>query len=109
MKKPAVVVVDADQENGQEFCIVLQGLNYDAVPLTSLEELDQHIRKNQDFTVILNLDSVSADQHFFRAVKKRHPRLYPNSSTIRGWRKWWGRTCMPAWSGLWIWRSLTTG
>jgi DNA-binding NtrC family response regulator len=76
MKKPAVVVVDADQENGQEFCIVLQGLNYDAVPLTSLEELDQHIRKNQDFTVILNLDSVSADQHFFRAVKKRHPRLY---------------------------------
>ena len=76
MKKPAVLVVDADQGNGREFCTVLKGLNYDAVLLNSLKELEQHIRRNQDFTVVLNLDSVSADQHFFRAVKKRHPRLY---------------------------------
>ena len=76
MKKPAVLVVDADQGNGQEFCTVLKGLEYDAVLLSSLTELEKHIRRNQDFTVILNLDSVSADQHFFRAVKKKHPRLY---------------------------------
>jgi DNA-binding NtrC family response regulator len=76
MKKPVVVVVDAEQGKGQQFCTLLQGLNYAAVPLDSLGELEKYIRRNQDLAVILNLDTVAVDQHFFRAVKKRHPRLH---------------------------------
>jgi DNA-binding NtrC family response regulator len=70
-KNPEVMVIDADQTRCQEVCVFLGQLDYRATPFNSLADLDKHLTHQQSGVVLLDLDTVPVDNHFFRDLRKR--------------------------------------
>lgn len=75
MGKPGVVVMDTDLKQGQEVCALLKKLDYWATPCPSLQALERHLQKNSPQVLILNLDTVAADNQFFRTLKRENRHL----------------------------------
>lgn len=71
-EKLEVMVIDADPASCREVCAFLGQGNYRATPLYSLADLEKHLARQQSGVVILDLDTVPVDNHFFRDLKKRH-------------------------------------
>jgi DNA-binding NtrC family response regulator len=72
MQEP-VVVVDADEQQRQEMCAVLEREDYRTVSLHSLATLNQEIQEGTRRVVILDLDTIPVDNRFFRGLKKENP------------------------------------
>lgn len=71
-----VAVVDADVQSCREVCDLLEQASIPAAPLHSLEELRKHLREEQDRVLIIDLDTLSVDNTFFRSLKKQYPNLH---------------------------------
>jgi DNA-binding NtrC family response regulator len=71
-KNLEVMVIDADQTQCREVCALLGQGDYRATPLYSLAGLEKHLARQQSGVVLLDLDTVPVDNHFFRDLKKRH-------------------------------------
>jgi DNA-binding NtrC family response regulator len=71
-----VAVVDADVQNCQELCALLEQASIPVAPLYSLEDLREQLSKEQVKALIVDLDSLSVDNSFFRNLKKQNPYLY---------------------------------
>ncbi|MDI6852095.1 MAG: hypothetical protein QME75_00625 [Deltaproteobacteria bacterium] len=76
MKKPGVVVVAGDRQDGKKFCSLLTDLNYVAALIHHPDDLEGFIKKSPNVAVIFDLDTVRPDKQFFRGLKKKHPRLF---------------------------------
>lgn len=70
-KKQEVMVIDADQMSCREVCVLLEQLGCRATPLHSPADLEKHLTGWQTGVVLLDLDTVPVDNHFFRDLKKR--------------------------------------
>ncbi len=75
MERPEVMIVNADKTRGREVCVWLQRLDYQATALHSLADLERHLADHQSGVLIVDLDTVPADNHFFRDLRKRHRRI----------------------------------
>jgi DNA-binding NtrC family response regulator len=73
--KPAVAVVDADEQQCGKLCALLQHLDYRPTPLYSLIDLEVYLTSHPDGIVILDMDTVAVDNRFFRELKRRAPGL----------------------------------
>lgn len=71
-KKTEVMVVDADPANCREVCALLGQGDYRATPLDSLADLEKYLAQQPSGVVVLDLDTVPVDNHFFRNLKKKH-------------------------------------
>jgi DNA-binding NtrC family response regulator len=76
LPKPAVAIVDADEAQCGKACAMLQQIDYRATPLYSLLDLEAYLKSHPDGIVILDMDSVPADNRFFRELKRKAPGLY---------------------------------
>lgn len=76
MEKPGVVVINADQKQSQEICALLHRLNYPVTSLESLGDLEEHLQGNPFGVVILDLDTVPADNQFFRTFKRKNKDIH---------------------------------
>jgi len=76
MKKPVLVVVAGERQQGLDCCRLLEKLNYGAVTLSSLAELEGYLQKSPEVAVILDLDTVPADNQFLRSLKRSYSRLH---------------------------------
>ena len=76
MGKPGVVVVAGDRQDGKQFCEQLTNLNFTAALIHRPEDLEGFIQRSPNIAVIFDLDTVRPDNQFFRALKKRHPRIH---------------------------------
>lgn len=76
MNKPEVMVVAGDRQHGEQFCKLISALNYAATLIHQPEDLEGFIQKGLNIAVIFDLDTVRPENQFFRALKKRHPRLH---------------------------------
>jgi len=76
MKKPDIVVIDRDLQNGQQFCTLLKKLNYSAVLISVWEDLEKKLAQGFQTAVILDLDSVAVPSAGVRALRKKFPRLH---------------------------------
>jgi DNA-binding NtrC family response regulator len=74
MKKPAVLVV-SDGGPGQQVCSLLQDLDYPAALISSLNDLEQELKKDAGVAVILDLDTVAVNNQFLRGLRKKHRQL----------------------------------
>jgi DNA-binding NtrC family response regulator len=74
--KPAVAVVDADEQQCGKFCALLRRLDYLPTPLSSLSDLEIYLKSHPDGIVILDMDTVKTDNRFFRELKRQAPNLY---------------------------------
>lgn len=71
-KNLEVMVIDADPASCREVCAWLGQREFRATPLHSLADLEKHLAQQPSGVVILDLDTVPVDNHFFRDLKKRH-------------------------------------
>ncbi len=76
MRKPLVLMVTGDRQDGKRFCGLLGAMHYHARLLTSLEELQVSLQEGSDVAVILDLDTIPADKQFFRTLRKSYPQLH---------------------------------
>ena len=76
LPKPAVAVVDADEQQCGVVCEMLRQFDYRATPLHSLPDLQAHLEAHPDQVAILDMDSVAADNRFFRELKRKVPGVY---------------------------------
>jgi DNA-binding NtrC family response regulator len=76
LPKPAVAVVDGDEQQCGKLCAMLQKLDYRATPLHSLPDLQAHLEAHPDQVAILDMDTVPADNRFFRELKRQAPGLH---------------------------------
>jgi DNA-binding NtrC family response regulator len=73
--KPAVAIVDADEQQCGELCALLRHLDYRPTPLSALSDLEIYLKSHPDGIVILDMDTVKTDNRFFREIKRQAPRL----------------------------------
>jgi DNA-binding NtrC family response regulator len=73
MKKPGVLVVNADRQESLAVVSLLSGLTYQATSLQGLDDLESHLQANPTRVVLLDLDTMRPNNQFFRLFKKRHP------------------------------------
>jgi DNA-binding NtrC family response regulator len=71
-----VAVVDADVQHCQEVCALLEQANIPVAPLYSLEDLPEHLRREQVGVLIIDLDTLPVDNNFFRKLKKQYRNLH---------------------------------
>jgi DNA-binding NtrC family response regulator len=71
-----VTVIDADVQYCRELCALLEEANILAAPLHSLEDLPEHLRKDQVGVLIVDLDNLPVNNNFFRSLKKQYPYLH---------------------------------
>jgi len=76
LPKPAVAVMDADEQQCGMVCEMLRQLDYRATPLHSLPDLQAHLEAHPYAVVILDMDSVAVDNRFFRELKRKFPGIY---------------------------------
>lgn len=68
-----VVVLDADEKQCQALCALLEDLNYRAIPMHSLPDLEKYIHESACRAVILDLDTVPVDNLVIRELKRKKP------------------------------------
>ena len=72
MQKP-ILVVDSNAERCLELCALLGQEDYTTTPLHSLQDLEENILQGGFRVVVLDLDGLTADNHFFRDLKRKNP------------------------------------
>jgi DNA-binding NtrC family response regulator len=70
-----VAVVDADKQNCRELCALLKQAGVPVAPLYSLEDLPEHLRREQVAVLLVDLDTLPVNNNFFRSLKKQYPNL----------------------------------
>jgi DNA-binding NtrC family response regulator len=76
LPKPAVALVDADEQQCGMVCDMLRQLDYRATALHSMLDLQAHLEAHPEAVVIMDMDSVAADNRFFRNLKRQVPGVY---------------------------------
>jgi len=71
-----IVVLDANKEQCQGLCAMLDEQNFRATPLHSLKDLRKIIEENPYNVLILDLDTIQADKRLFRKLKRSKPSLF---------------------------------
>lgn len=71
----SVAVVDADEQYCRELCTMLEQASIPVAPLYSLENLNEHLRKEPVRVLIVDLDTLPVDNNFFRNLKRQNPNL----------------------------------
>jgi DNA-binding NtrC family response regulator len=70
-----IIVMDADPEEPQGLCLLLERNHYEAAHLLKLPDLIDHIRQNPCHALILDLDSLPVDNRFIRNLSRENPGL----------------------------------
>ena len=76
MERLSVVVVAADIHYCRELGALLNQAGTSAAMLFSLEDLPEHLRKEQVGVLIIDLDTLPVDNNFFRKIKKQYHNLH---------------------------------
>ena len=73
--KNEVAVLDPDDEQCRSFCTLLADHDFTAIPLDSIESMNQYIGGADCRAVILNLDKLPVTNKIFREFKKKRPMI----------------------------------
>lgn len=71
-----VAVVAADVQYCQEVCGLLEEADIPVTPVYSLEDLPEHLKREQVAVLIVDLDNLPVNNNFFRSLKKQYPNLH---------------------------------
>ncbi|MDF1592050.1 MAG: hypothetical protein P1P89_11090 [Desulfobacterales bacterium] len=70
------VVFDNDQSQCLALCNLLEGRDYQTVPVYLLSDLNSLLQKKSCLVVIIDLDTVSLDNRTIRDLTKKYPEVY---------------------------------
>ncbi|UCG12398.1 MAG: hypothetical protein JSU72_18185, partial [Deltaproteobacteria bacterium] len=70
-----ILVVNANEKQNRELCAVLERESYVTRPLHSLRDLEDKVNESGCRVMLVDLDSLSVDDRFFRELKRKSPKL----------------------------------
>jgi DNA-binding NtrC family response regulator len=76
MGKLNVAVADADIRHCREICGLLEQAGIPVGQVSSLEDLSEHLKREQVGVLIVDLDTLPVNNSFFRSLKKQYPNLH---------------------------------
>ena len=71
-----IVVLDADQEQCQELCALLEGRHYRAVPMHSLPALEKYLQESECLTAICDLNTVPLENRVISELTAKNPGVF---------------------------------
>lgn len=71
-----IVVVDANEEQCQQLCAVLEARHYRANPLYSFLDLERYLQGSACLVVVLDLNTLSLDNRVIRDLTIKNPGVY---------------------------------
>lgn len=74
--KGSIIVIDGDKQTCRAVCDLLESHHYVGIPSYTSVDVDPLLEKTSCPLVILDLDTVTVDNRFFRDLKKRCPGLF---------------------------------
>lgn len=83
--KPVVLIVDPDEQNASAVCQVVLRLDFEPIYLSSLDELSKVVNKAGMAAILINIDTLSINNHFFFNLKKDNPTLLILGFSQRLW------------------------
>jgi DNA-binding NtrC family response regulator len=75
MDRP-ILVVDADKEQCQELCCMLEERHYRTIPIYSMSNLHRWIQESGCIVVLLDIDTISVDNRVVRELTVKNPGVY---------------------------------
>jgi DNA-binding NtrC family response regulator len=76
VSKKKILVLDADAENCQRLCEILEKRCYPVASLYSLFDLEDTIEKGGYLAIIIDIDSVAVDNRVMRELTVSYPEIY---------------------------------
>jgi DNA-binding NtrC family response regulator len=74
--KREIVILGADGKQCQVLCSMLEELNYPAIPIQSLTNLERYLRGSTSMAVILDIDTVPVNNRVIRELTVKNPGIY---------------------------------
>jgi DNA-binding NtrC family response regulator len=74
MQKP-IVITNADEEQCQELCAILEREHFSTTALHSRVSLEKENQRVEPQMAILDLDTLSVDNRLFKDLKRKNPAL----------------------------------
>ena len=74
--KKRIVVLDTDEQHSKALCTMLEAKQYHAVPMRSLDSIQEYIQKSSCLAVILDVDNESVDNRSIRQMTIDNPEIY---------------------------------
>ncbi len=71
-----IAVVDADENQCQELCALLEEKGYQTTPMDSIRHLERYLKTSAYPTVILDLDTIPVDNRVIRELIIKNPGIY---------------------------------
>ena len=71
-----IVVVDANREQCQELCTILEERNYRAASVYTVQNLEKYLLEDACLMVILDLNTLPIDNHVIRQLTITNPGVY---------------------------------
>jgi DNA-binding NtrC family response regulator len=71
-----ILVIDANEEQGRLLCKLLDARQYPALPLNSIENLEESIQKTGCLAVFWDIDTVPMDNRTVRNLTIKFPGVY---------------------------------
>ncbi len=75
MDRP-IIVVNADKEQSQALCCMLEERHHRAIPIYSMSNLHRRIQENDCLVVLLDIDTISIDNRVVRELTVKNPGVY---------------------------------
>ena len=71
-----IIVLDQDKKQCRAFCAMLTERDYQAVPVQSLPDLIRYLREGGCLIIIIDLDTIAADNRVIRDLTVQNPGVY---------------------------------
>lgn len=71
-----IAVLDADEKQCQELCLILEEMGYRTTSVNSIKNLEKYIQQGSCLAVFLDIDTVSIDNRVIRNLTIRNPEVY---------------------------------
>lgn len=72
----SIIVVNADKEQSQALCGMLEEQHYRVKPVYSLLNLNRKIQENDCLVVLLDIDTIPIDNRVVRELTVKNPGVY---------------------------------
>ena len=74
--KKTIILVSSEEEQLADLTDTLETHDYPAIVTRSTDALETLLREHSSHVIVLDLDTVPADNRFFRKMKERNPALH---------------------------------
>jgi DNA-binding response OmpR family regulator len=71
-----IAVIDTDEKQCRELCLILEERQYRAIPMHSLARMESYVHDNTFEAVIIDINTVPVDDQIIKELKIKNPNSF---------------------------------